>query len=85
MKNTRNKLIATVVLMLFLALPAHAQVFIMDDEFESNMRVGESEFVVPSPYQGGDLDQFVPLGDGLLLLAGLGGAYQLKKRKKEQA
>ena len=84
MKNTRNKLIATVVLMLFLALPAHAQVFIMEEDVESNIRVVGSEFVVPVPYQGGDLDQYLPLGDGLLLLAGLGGAYLLGKRRKEQ-
>jgi hypothetical protein len=84
MKNTKNKTVVLVALMLMLARPMQAQIFIMDDEFESNIRVGESEFVVPAPYQGGDLDQYLPLGDGLLLLAGLGGAYLLGKRKKEQ-
>ena len=84
MEKTKNKFIVLEVLMLCLALPSKAQVFLMDDEFESNLRVGESEFVVPAPYQGGDLDQYLPLGDGLLLLAGFSGVYLLGKRKKEQ-
>ena len=57
----------------------------MDEDVEGNIRVGESEFVVPVPYQGGDLDEYLytPLDGGWLLLTALGGAYLFKKRKKE--
>ena len=83
MKDAKNKFIVLATLLLLLVFPLRAQVFLMDDEFESNIRVGESQFVVPAPYQGGDLDQYLPLGDGLLVLAALGGAYLLGKRKKK--
>ena len=80
MKKTKNRTIVLAAMMLLFALPSKAQVFIMDGEFEGNIRVGATEFVVPAPYQGGDLDQYLPLGDGLLLLVGFGGAYLLRKK-----
>ena len=83
MKNMRNRFIAIISLLLFISAPMQAQVFIMDDDQGGNIRVGESEFVVPAPYQGTDLDEYVPMGNGLFLLAGLGSIYLLKKRKKE--
>ena len=83
MKDAKNKFIVLATL-LMLVFPLRAQVFLMDDEFESNIRVGESQFVVPAPYQGGDLDQYLPLGNGLLLLTSFGGAYFLKKRTKKK-
>lgn len=88
MKNTLNNLINKIVLILTVLLFStgitQAQIFIMEEDMESNIRVGESEFTVPVPYQGGDLDEYLPLDGGWLLLAGLGGAYLLKKRKKEK-
>lgn len=83
MKNARNKFIVLGALMMFLVLPMRAQVFLMEEDVESNIRVVGSEFVVPAPYQGGDLDQYLPLGDGLLLLAGFSGAYLLRKRREK--
>jgi hypothetical protein len=84
MKDAKNKFIVLATLLLLLVFPLRAQVFLMDDEFESNIRVGESQFVVPAPYQGGDLDQYLPLGDGLILLTSFGGAYLLKKGRKRK-
>ena len=84
MKNMRNRFIAIISLLLFIAAPMQAQVFIMDEDQGGNIRMGESEFVVPAPYQGTDLDEYVPVGNGLFLLAGLGAIYMLKKHKKEQ-
>ena len=78
----------TVVLLtvLFMAVvPMKAQVFIADDEFEGMMRQEESEFVLFVPVQAQDGDQsYSPIGSGVLLLAGLGGAYLLTKRKKQK-
>ena len=83
-KKKSSILIVTMLLITMLsATTLRAQVFLMEDEFESNIRVGGTEFVVPAPYQGGDLDQYLPIGDGLLLLVGMGGAYLLGKRKKK--
>jgi hypothetical protein len=85
MNNIRNKFVALLVMLLFAIGPVQAQVFIMDEDVEGNIRVGGSKFEVPVPYQGGDWDQYLPLGDGIMLLTALGGAYLLKKRKDEKA
>ena len=68
-----------------MAVPAMAQVFLDDEDL--NNRAGSSE--VPGaiiPEQDVTYDQFqpyVPVGEGILLLAGLAGAYLVGKRKKE--
>lgn len=82
MKNLKIKLL-TAVTILFVAFPVKAQVFILDDEFEGTQRNPSVDFGLIVPYEGGDADQFVPLGEGVLVLATLGGAYLLKKRKKD--
>ena len=81
-----------VAMALFLTSPkeigqADAQVFIMsDEEFSNTERV-----VVPSgglvPIAPQDLEEdwiYSPLGDGLIMLAALSGAYLMKKRKKSK-
>ena len=89
MKHTmyilRNKIALILTVLLFSTGITHAQIFIMEEDLEANLRNPESEFIVPVPYQGTDLDEYVPLNGGCLLLAGLGGAYLLKKRKKESS
>ena len=85
MKNMRNKIVVILTVLLFTTGITQAQVFIMDEDVEGNIRLGEREFVVPVPYQGGDLDEYVPLDSCWLLLAGMGGAYLLKKRKEKDS
>lgn len=67
---------------------ADAQVFIIsDEEYMNNTRYGTGDINnVPILPQGGQLDwTLAPIGDGVLLLLGLGGAYWLgKKRKKKK-
>lgn len=84
LNNMIKRSIALIGLLLVMMNPVQAQVFIMDDDAGGNIRIAESEFVVPAPYQGTDLDEFLPLGDGALLLTALGGAYLLRKRKKSK-
>lgn len=72
-----------VVTILFVACPAKAQVFIMDDEFEGTMRQNTEDFGLIVPIEGLDSDQYLPIEDGLLVLAALGGAYLMGKRKKK--
>lgn len=78
--------VLVVLMLMFSTWPLHAQVFIQDEEFEGRGRTGYEDFGLVVPYQGGDQDQYVPLGDGVLALTLLGGAYLMKKlRKKEEA
>lgn len=82
--------IVTVALMLLLAVPngckrADAQIVIMeDDDYNSGRTKGYGPGYVPLTPQGWDDDWFpyAPMGDGLLLLAGLGCAYMARKRMK---
>ena len=80
----KKKIIAIAIATL-MAVPATAQIFLDDEDL--NNRAGSSE--VPGaiiPEQDVTYDQFqpyVPVGEGILLLAGLAGAYLVGKRKKE--
>ena len=82
-KEVRRNAILVLLLMLLSVTTATAQVFIMDDEFEGTMRNRSEDYGLIVPIEGLDSDQYLPLGDGLLVLAALGGAYLIGKRKKE--
>ena len=77
-------IVLIVVTMLIVTCPANAQVFILDDEFEGTMRNPTEDFGLIVPIEGLDTDQDLPLGDGLLVLAALGGGYLLKKGAKKK-
>ena len=80
-----KKILLIITLFLALAAPVRAQVFIMEDD--ENERVnnvfgnGEWNNII---FHGSPDDQtnYLPLGDGILLLAALGGAYLLRKRRE---
>ena len=79
------KKIMILLTVVFLSVgPLKAQIFIADDEFEGMMRKNNPDFALVSPLQGFSSDQYLPLGDGVLLLVGLGGAYLLRKRNKKK-
>lgn len=84
MKKMMKKTVVLLTVLFMAVVPLKAQVFIADDEFEGMMRLAESEYVLVVPQQASDADQYTPIGDGVLLLAGLGGAYLLRKRKKKE-
>ena len=81
-----KKILLIFTLLLTLAAPMRAQVFIMEED--ENDRVnnvfGNGEWnniiVHGSP---DDQTNWVPLGEGILLLSALGGAYLTKKKKKK--
>jgi hypothetical protein len=88
----RNSIISAIMVLVFgltniNTAKAQAGIFIMDDIEELNIRV-ESDlpagtFIIPDlPDHDTALD-YTPIGDGLWLLGCLGGAYFLRKRKKE--
>ena len=82
----RTCVIVTVFLMAVQSVMG--QIIYTQEDVGTNLRAGgkSDEFGVMVPLQNSNLDQYqeeyVPLSDGLLLLAGLGGAYLLKKKKK---
>ena len=82
----KKKVLAIATVLMMMAVPAMAQVFLDDDDSWNN-RNGEnsSELLVNNPavYDSGE-DWFVPVGEGIMVLAGLAGAYLLGKRKNEE-
>ena len=84
MKSLNRRILIVLTALLLMAGSLQAQIFIADDEFEGILRHGESEYVLVVPNQGTDADQFTPIGNGLLVLAGLGATYLLWKRKKSK-
>ena len=86
MKNLKKNILIFVVLFsLMMPTVAKAQIYIgtEDEELNSDRLGTDVWFEGGVPYEGGDLDQFTPLGDGLLLLTCLGGAYLIAKRRKD--
>ena len=82
-----KKLILTVVVALFMAVvPAMSQVFITDEDAWDYVRAPQDASAIPVmvPEQDIKYDQFIPVGNGVLLLAGMGAAYLLGKRKKNE-
>lgn len=84
-KNIHNRhKTRAIALLLFLSmsLTMKAQVFMIDGD--ENYREPEDPAVfagLPESFALG-VDWYTPVGDGILLLAALGGAYLLGKKKK---
>ena len=84
MKVVRNIML---LLLLSLTMVSKAQIFI-DDEDMNNRGNGDGNMDIGNliPQHGVEWDQanFTPIGEGILLLSVLGGAYLIgKKRKKD--
>ena len=71
-------------LALLLATATQAQIFVM--EGDDNMRANGDMPINNWPIMPNDnaqgYDGYTPVGSGILLLAALGGAYLVRKRKK---
>lgn len=79
-----KKLIMTIAIATMFVAPAMAQVFLDEDEYNAN-RAGNTAMNIPNPavYDSGE-DWYAPVGEGIVLLAGLAGAYLIGKRRKEE-
>ena len=84
MKKILKIVVIVATLMMGAATDSQAQVFIMENE--SNLREDTEDVlgwpVNPQNGYGTSNDEYTPVGDGLLLLAALGGAYLVRKLKK---
>lgn len=71
--------------LLLIATPLSSQILIVDDDFEGELRNPYADFELTIPLMGEDDDQdYLPIGEGILPLTLLGGAYLLTKRKKNK-
>ena len=91
MKNAKGnrkmrKAIIMLVTMLFVAMPLRSQVFLTQEDLDSE-REGQWEdigLIIPIHEQDFDqAEEYAPLGGGIALLAALGGAYLTGRRRKE--
>ena len=86
MKKTRKQ-IALTLLLLLLGIGAQAQIYIGEGEDNEFRNVtGENGVWNNTIIHGSEHDQpnWTPIGDGILLLAALGGAYLMGKKRKEE-
>lgn len=86
----KKKTIAILVILFLTVQSVVGQIILTEEDVGINQRLndpGNSNVMIP--LQNSNLDQwkdeYVPLGDGLLLLVGLGGAYLLKKKKEARS
>ncbi len=82
----KKKVIAITAALFLSAGAAFSQVILTDEDFNHNRAQKDAqEFGVMVPGQNLNMDQWklAPLGNGMLLLAGLGAAYLARKRRKE--
>lgn len=78
-----KKILATLSFIFIFTFSSNAQVFLIDDDID-NPRVPDVEFNINNPgIHGSGEDWYLPVGDGVLLLAALGGAYLFGKKKKK--
>lgn len=80
----KKRIVSIVAILLMAVGMANAQIFMLDNDEEeprTNIEPSETPFI---PDLGESHDQgYVPIGAGVLVLAGLAGAYLfIKKRKK---
>ena len=76
-----RKVLISMAFMALMTGDLSAQVFVTEDNTNSNRAQTEENVLVAS--QSEQQDRFAPLGSGALLLAGLAGAYLLGKKKKK--
>ena len=90
-RKERNILIKThllLVVMLLMALPMRSQVFMTQEDLnkDRSQKWEDAGLVVPIHERdfGEEEEDYVPMGSGLAMLAILGGAYLLGKKRNEK-
>jgi len=78
-----KKLALTIGIVLSMGLGASAQSLLQKEEMESVYNDRTTLTTPRIPNFGDTTDQDGPLGSGIVLLAGLGAAYMVAKKRKE--
>ncbi len=78
-----KKIITILIISIFMASSAQAQVFMTNEDYENPRDGIETQWgYIPEQWTTNDqANEFAPLGGGALLLASFGTAYLLGKRK----
>ena len=95
MKNTTKKnnvrsivrkALSVVALSLVMAMPAKAQIYLDDEDMAENRATWLDGVGNIIPLHEVDWDQaaYAPIGDGILLIGLLGGAYLLNRKLKQE-
>ena len=92
MKNVKGnrimrKSIILLVTMLLMAVPMRSQVFLTQEDLDSERQGQWEDIGLIIPIHEQDFDQaepWVPVGSGIAVLAALGGAYLLGKKRREE-
>ena len=81
-----KKTIAILTLCLLMATAAQAQIYVTENEANQRDPIVADPNVWPTNPQVHDQgnDDYAPVGDGLLLLVALGGAYLIRKKKNDK-
>ena len=96
MRHNNRNMKKTLILMaatLLLSMPLRAQVFLTQEDLESERDGQWADIGLIIPIHEQDFDQaeeapeddYVPMGSGIAMLAALGGAYLLGKKRREEA
>ena len=78
----RKRKIAMAAAMLLLAATATAQVFVLDKDGNNRPTIDNVDGFIPQNGLQIDQGEYVPAGSGALLLAALGCAYLMGKKRK---
>ena len=81
-----KKIVTTIAIVLMMGLGASAQTSLLGKEnnYDEKFRDGDNTpFILPTSH-GDDGDSDAPLGTGIAVLAGLGAAYLVGKRRSEE-
>ena len=73
--------------MLLLSMPLRSQVFLTQEDLDSERDGQWQDIGLIIPIHEADFDQaepFAPVGSGIAVLAALGGAYLLGKKRREE-
>ena len=79
-----KKLVLTIAIVLCVASMSFGQSIWGKSSDEEPLRVGEPGIVFPGHNEEGDFDADGPLGSGIAVLIGLGGAYMLAKKRDDK-
>ena len=92
MKNVKGnrimrKSIILLVTMLLMTVPMRSQVFLTQEDLDSERQGQWEDIGLIIPIHEQDFDQaepYAPVGSGIAVLAALGGAYLLGKKRREE-
>ena len=81
----KKRIIAITAALMMFAAPAMAQIFMTDEDLNNRAGADDPSMYInlPGSFNSG-MDWYAPIGEGIVVLAGLAGAYLFGKRRKEE-